>query len=734
VANIAPGEDSRPTDDGEEAPLDEASIILEVISECIKSLFRLGILVRKAGPADRFKRALQMSSKAFTESPDIDYVKEKYPKTASSGGNLLAVRLGKAIAKRRLFIKYSRDHKSRLAFEDDAGDIDTRTEQQSSKATTFHVDMLQDPTEVEEDDDLVSFVSTSTMSDSLSVLKLPQLGSLSNNAEPFECPICFTLQSFKREKSWRYVQPDVPCNLNAVSADLLFWWNSAHAFHDLRAYVCTAGGKECESEYFGDRNTWFEHELQYHRSQYNCPLCQDQLESWSGFKAHIMHQHGSFPDQQLQSIWDVSRQAPIRFKAEDCPFCDDWGERIRFKIDAKGKQPASMHMGTFVSVARFKRHIALHQEQLAIFAVPRATEDGLAVDEGSGQSSSFSNDSPRPASHEGLLDVEWTPKYYDNDRETRQTKTEELAHLRTKLEDLEDAQVHERFGPGVTKNVQGWADQQWAELGRLRDEQRAADEKQRREEAKEAVERYKQKELERMAKIAHEKEENEKEYKRRLKEDLISSGLDEKQIADIMGSMKVPELPPADITSRPSNTHMTREAREKEENEKEYKRRLQEDLIMSGLDEMQVANIMGRMKVPELPPAVSAGRRTYTRMARRHISIETLRAFRIEYELDLVSQSLPHLPLFAMPLADVCLRLQDPEYILIKRWVPEWEQDRLWEHSKLIRSKRPKVTLQKEDSHHGELEVGLVRKMENRKRSKSPNLLMYLAASQPPDY
>jgi len=80
---------------------------------------------------------------------------------------------------------------------------------------------------------------------------------------------------------------------------------------------------------------------------------------------------------------------------------------------------------------------------------------------------------------------------------------------------------------------------------------------------------------------------------------------------------------------------------------------------------------------------------------------------------------------------------QDPEYILIKRWVPEWEQDNLWKHTKYIREKRTKVVLAIEDGHkkhhhhHHEPEFEWVRKKSERKRSKSPGLLMYLAGARP---
>ncbi|OAA39150.1 hypothetical protein NOR_06410 [Metarhizium rileyi] len=189
------------------------------------------------------------------------------------------------------------------------------------------------------------------------------------------------------------------------------------------------------------------------------------------------------------------------------------------------------------------------------------------------------------------------------------------------------------------------------ELKRLKEEEEVAEQKKRREkEAAEAVERYKKLEADRMA----------------------------------------------------------AEKLRKEQEEKEYKRRMQEDLLQSGLDEKAISAILEKKKVPE---ALEQGQRpTYTRMARRHLSIETLRTLQIEFDID-----------------------HDPEYILIKRWVPEWEQDQFWRHTKYIREKRTSTLLIGEKkTHRREPEFEWVRKKSDRKRSKSPGgLLMYLAGARP---
>jgi len=114
---------------------EECSMILQMVSGCIGSLFKIGILVRKLTTRDRFERALQQSEFQFPPDFDIQHVREKFPKTSPNG---LAVRLGSAVAKRRQFIAYCRDHRNHLGQESAYEDGEKSSgDQTSSKATTF---------------------------------------------------------------------------------------------------------------------------------------------------------------------------------------------------------------------------------------------------------------------------------------------------------------------------------------------------------------------------------------------------------------------------------------------------------------------------------------------------------------------------------------------------------------------------------------------------------------------
>lgn len=165
-----------------------------------------------------------------------------------------------------------------------------------------------------------------------------------------------------------------------------------------------------------------------------------------------------------------------------------------------------------------------------------------------------------------------------------------------------------------------------------------------------------------------------------------------------------------------------KEKKEKEEREKEYKHRLEDDLRKSGMDERQIAVILKKEQ------AVDTNRPTYTRMSRRHLSIETLNRYRIDYEFDVVRGHTIYHPNLMSNMK------QDPDYLLIKRWVPESEQDILWTHTREIRERRSqKVILSIEEKkhhhHHSEPEFEFVRKKKERRPSPSP-LLTFLAGGK----
>lgn len=127
----------------------------------------------------------------------------------------------------------------------------------------------------------------------------------------------------------------------------------------------------CQHKLFEDRESWFEHELKHHRSEYTCSLCEKEPPtSILNLTSHITLIHGSFPPDQLNTLLDTGRQAPKLLRADDCPFCDDWAKILEAREDSnKGFVSGKGSTSVLVSPTRFKRHVAIHQEQLAIFAL-----------------------------------------------------------------------------------------------------------------------------------------------------------------------------------------------------------------------------------------------------------------------------------------------------------------------------------------------------------------------------
>lgn len=210
-------------------------------------------------------------------------------------------------------------------------------------------------------------------------------------------------------------------------------------------------------------------------------------------------------------------------------------------------------------------------------------------------------------------------------------------------------------------------------------------------------------------------EKQQEEEKKLLKKELELKRLQEERKAE---EEKKEKKEAEERAIREYKAKEAKEKKEKEEREAEYKKRLEDDLRISGMDDRQIAIVLKKEKADSLDP----NRPTYTRMARRYLSIETLRELHIDFTFDTVRSSLT-----------ICgahtNTSQDPEYILIKRWVPEYEQDMLWKHTRELRDARERahrpilLAIEEKKTHkhhnHKDDEIEIVRK-HKRKTSPSP--------------
>lgn len=144
-----------------------------------------------------------------------------------------------------------------------------------------------------------------------------------------------------------------------------------HILTDLRPYFCTF--PECEVDpgrLFSSRQSWFEHELAYHRREWQCPFSCGSMSSLELFEAHLLNAHGKstseFSPQALRGT-EIPDKSTTEYR---CPFC---GESSN-------------------SRKKFQSHVARHQVQIALLAFWSVRPGQEDQEDDDGQSLSESED------------------------------------------------------------------------------------------------------------------------------------------------------------------------------------------------------------------------------------------------------------------------------------------------------------------------------------------------------
>jgi nucleoside phosphorylase len=360
----------------------EVNELREEISGTITRLFRVSILIRQAAPTDLFAKALSRNRYRFNDQFDIAHVGEMYPKLAKDDNAWLRQRLGRAITQRRHYLSYIQDHHEKLEDNHDKADSSAARSQapvikQSlaskpipdtasrpsffTKATTVAPKRITPQNlvaqESDPEDDARSYTTVSRSVDgdleSSTTVRIPKLDDVRDgNKKEFQCPFCFRIKTFKSERTWR-----------------------KHVFSDLRPYVCTF--PDCDAPYFGDINQWFQHEMTLHRVAYKCFLCPNTVfYREDKHLSHLQREHAEMLDDSEEQLGrNLARKPLDQIPASDCPCCSDWGDRLKERIIHTSGSAPNDNLAVVPTV--FKRHLAGHLEQLALFAVPvgAATDD-----------------------------------------------------------------------------------------------------------------------------------------------------------------------------------------------------------------------------------------------------------------------------------------------------------------------------------------------------------------------
>lgn len=355
------------------------------MEETITQLFRISSLIRQTSPTDTFAKALNRTRYLFNDQFDIAHVGEKYPKLLNDDYAWLRRRLGRAIAQRRQYLTYIREHRQALDgmlegfFDTEDGPVEepqphvnkttlasrpgifdtTSRPSYVTKATTIDPERISSHVVVAQDSDLEQdALSYTTISRSIddgqetsTTVRVPKLDDLRiSNKNEIECPFCYRIKKFKNERTWR-----------------------RHVYSDLRSYVCTF--PDCTVSYFEDINQWFQHEMRFHRVAFKCLICPSTVyHQEEKYLAHLRRVHPEVLEvgnHGLQPAIDLARVPLAHIPASDCPCCSDWVDRLRARAGGTSDAPSEEVIAVLPTI--FKRHLASHLEQLALFAIPLST-------------------------------------------------------------------------------------------------------------------------------------------------------------------------------------------------------------------------------------------------------------------------------------------------------------------------------------------------------------------------
>lgn len=201
------------------------------INDTITNLFHLSMAIRRPTPRGRY--AASTNAPSFDAIYDIAHVRHKFKYIQDQ--TWLVERLGKAITRRREYFRYRREHRRKLDLEysqssggkrgkADFGVKVSTSENQpdtpdkgpptlaQTKATTF---VPTTPTQAvpfdQEEQVSITSYATSVEEDSKHALRVPNPpqfvggGIPFEYGVPFECPYCFTIQSVRNLRDWKYV-------------------------------------------------------------------------------------------------------------------------------------------------------------------------------------------------------------------------------------------------------------------------------------------------------------------------------------------------------------------------------------------------------------------------------------------------------------------------------------------------------------------------------------------------
>ncbi|CAJ0548531.1 Ff.00g021440.m01.CDS01 [Fusarium sp. VM40] len=185
------------------------------------------------------------------------------------------------------------------------------------------------PSELQESDTEPSISRTSyATSDTIpGQQKVPDLPAGARDGS-FECPFCFLMISAPSEALWK-----------------------KHVFSDLCPYICVELECPAPDQDFQHRHQWIDHMRKHHWRSWACCLgCDNSFTSLEGMVAHLTQVHSvAVTSANFKGLLSICEKPKPTEDSAECPLCKE----------------------TLESFDQYQRHIAHHQEDLALFTLPQ---------------------------------------------------------------------------------------------------------------------------------------------------------------------------------------------------------------------------------------------------------------------------------------------------------------------------------------------------------------------------
>lgn len=270
----------------EEDPKTEIQELRESLACNINCLFQMSMLVRKPAQHDVYLGSKYADVAAF-EPFDYNHVREKFP----NADEALVKRLGKAITRRRKYLKYRERHAAKLRQGISDVDYEARDLKDTQEGETMESAMgsiLSDTMATEFEQRNIDFedkasdagISQTSYEPTLLVggsVTIPPPPTNSLGRAPFECPYCFCVIIIDGTRSW-----------------------NKHVFQDLQPYICTISTCTTPDKLYSTRHEWLHHMNMVHpaamtiddtleggRGITACALCKGEIEPGKTHDRHL---------------------------------------------------------------------------------------------------------------------------------------------------------------------------------------------------------------------------------------------------------------------------------------------------------------------------------------------------------------------------------------------------------------------------------------------------------------